>query len=250
MKRKYINQLKTFWYKSLFRPSFFGIFVNPSFIIRLGLYKGITKYSKLLYGNILDVGCGKKPYRYLFNNANEYVGMDVKIDERTDHNVIADIFYDGKSFPIEDKRFSNVFSSEAFELISNPDEILAEIHRVLVPDGCLLITVPFVWEEHWLPFDYCRYSSSGIRILLERNNFEIIEQIKSTSYFATVWQMLIFYIYQNLFPNNKYLKLFLTFLVISPLNILGLFLDFILPNNRTNLFYHNNIVLAKKRLNV
>jgi len=245
-----IANIKKIWYKSLFKPSFLGIFINPSFIIRLGLYKGIVRYSKLLQGDILDVGCGKKPYRHLFINAHEYVGMDFRIDDRTDHNVIADIFYDGKRFPLATESFANVFSSEAFELISNPDEVLAEIYRVLMPEGYLLLTVPFVWEEHWLPFDYCRYSSSGIKILLERNNFEIIEQIKSTTYFATVWQMFIFFIYQNLFPNNKYIKLFLTFLILSTLNIVGLLFDLILPNSKENLFYHNNIVLAKKRCNV
>lgn len=239
------NEIKQYWYKSLFIPSFLGIFINPSFIIRLGLYKGVKKFSKLLKGDVLDIGCGKMPYRNLFTSVDKYVGMDIKLDELTEGNVNAHIYYDGKVFPLANESFSNAFSTEAFELISNPDEILAEIHRVLIPGGYFLITVPFVWEEHWLPFDYCRYTSSGIKTLLERNKFEIIEQIKSTTYFSTVWQTLIFYIYQNLFPSNKYFKLLLTIIIISPLNIIGLILDLILPNG-TTLYYHNNIVLTKK----
>lgn len=238
--------MKNLYYKSQFIPNFLFLFVNPSFFIRKGLYNFINRYAPKMNGSILDFGCGRKPYKELFINCTKYVGLDIKLNEDSERNVFADIYYQGNKFPIENETFDNIFSSEALELISNPDEILGEINRVLRPEGYFLLTVPFVWEEHWLPYDFCRYSSSGIRTLLERNGFAIIEQHKSTTYFETAWQLLIFYIYQNIFPKKKIMRLLFTIIFITPLNILGWLFNWLLPNNREHLLFHNNIVWAKK----
>jgi hypothetical protein len=107
----------------------------------------------------------------------------------------------------------------------------------------LLVTVPFVWDEHEVPFDYARYSSFGIKALLERNGFEIIESTKSNGYVSTVFQMWIAYIYQHCLRIVP-LQILLTPIFIMPFTFLGIVLSFILP--RSQQFFHNNIVLARK----
>lgn len=241
-------KLSKIYYRAQFENMVISPFLNPSYLIRRGLYLGISKYSGFLKGSILDFGCGRKPYTSLFSNCNSYTGLDIKLNEDSEKNVFADIYYDGITFPIPSSSFDNVFSSDTFELISNPDVILGEIHRVLKDDGYFLLTVPFVWEEHWLPFDYSRYSSSGIKTLLEKNNFSVLSVDKSTSYFITTLQTFIFFIYQKVFPKNKYLKLIFTTLFLSPLNLIGLLTDKVFPNRGRDAFYHNNIVLARKVL--
>ena len=68
-------------------------------------------------------------------------------------NKHADRSYDGKTFPFSDGEFDAVLTSEVLEHVFNPDEFLSEINRVLRDDGVLLLTVPFVWDEHEQPFD-------------------------------------------------------------------------------------------------
>lgn len=228
-----------------FNPSYFlGIWINPYFIIRKGLIRGVRKISKIFQGGkLLDVGCGSKPYEKLFN-VDSYVGIDVEISGHNHKRSKIDKFYDGKNIPFDDKTFDYVFSSEVFEHVLNLDVLLNDINRVLKKDGKLGFTCPFVWDEHEQPYDYLRYTSFSIKNILHKHGFELIELNKSTSYFQTVMQMLSAYIFQHVLPKNKYLKLILTPFFVAPINILGILFGLILPRNYD--FYHNNIVIAQK----
>ncbi|MBK8496718.1 MAG: methyltransferase domain-containing protein [Chitinophagaceae bacterium] len=81
--------------------------------------------------------------------------------------------------PFDNDQFDAVFSSEVFEHIFNLEEILPEINRVLKPGGKLLFTCPFAWPEHEIPYDFARYSSFGIKAVVERQGFTVIEQYKT-----------------------------------------------------------------------
>jgi len=41
----------------------------------------------------------------------------------------------------------------------------------------MLMTAPFVWDEHSQPYNYARYSSFGLKFILEKHGFEILEQV-------------------------------------------------------------------------
>lgn len=153
-------------------------------------------------------------------------------------------FYDGNIIPFEDNYFDAIFSSEVLEHVENIDEILRELYRVLKKDSYMLVTVPFVWDEHEIPYDYSRLTSYGIINLFKRHNFQIISISKSTNYIETIFQMINAYIYQFIFPSNKYLKFVLTILLITLFNVLGIIFSKIFPKKQS--FYNNNIVLLKK----
>jgi len=85
-----------------------------------------------------------------------------------------------------------------------------------------LITVPFVWDEHEIPYDFERYTSYGIKHLLENHGFEIVNLMKTTNYIETIIQMLCAYISQHIFRKNI-VKILLNPLLISPIMILGIF---------------------------
>ena len=75
---------------------------------------------------------------------------------------------------------------EVIEHVFNIDEVLTEIFRVLKPNGLFLGTLPFVCEEHEIPYDFARYSSYGIRHILSKNNLPVLEFVKSTTNVLTV----------------------------------------------------------------
>jgi len=238
-----IRKLKDFFRKQGFNPGLLGILINPFYFARKGLYESIKYNSSFIYGNTLDVGCGSKPYQHLFD-VSSYVGLDYDKDG-TNKNPHADYMYDGNVLPFENNIFDSCICSQVFEHVFNPDQFLKEINRVLKSEGILLMTVPFVWDEHDQPYDFARYSSFGLRYLLENSGFEIIQQNKSVNDIRAVFQLLNAYIQKQLLKhNNRYLNLFLTVLFSSLFNILGAVLGWILPQNDD--LYLDNIILAKK----
>lgn len=227
-----------------FCPSALGIFVNPAFIVRRGLYRIIRELAPAMTGHLLDFGAGSAPYRHLFRNAETYTTVDIEESGHEDSDKVADHFYDGKTLPFSPASFDGVFSSEVIEHIFNLPEILLEIHRVLKPNGRLLLTAPFVWDEHEIPYDFARYTSFGLPHLLQEAGFEVEIQLKTTGYVATIFQMLTIYILQRKIFDSGLLRAAGIILFAAPINIFGLFLDALLP--RDDRFYHNQVLLCRR----
>ncbi len=238
-----LSHLKKHYKGAQFTPNILALFINPFFIIRRGLFRGINKYKAYMSGKMLDFGCGSKPYRHLFQ-VDEYIGTDIRVSGHNASNKQVDVFYDGNTLPFQDNSFDCVLSSEVFEHIFNLDTVLQELYRILKPDGYMIVTVPFIWDEHEIPYDFGRYTSFGLKHLLEKQGFSVIEMHKSNTYHTTLVQMRIAYIYQHIFPRNKAVRLMLNPIIVFPLTIWGLFWDLILPKNYN--FYHNNIFLVQK----
>lgn len=238
-----LNKLLSIYKKQQFNPGFLGVFINAFYFIRKGLAKGIKKNSNQLKGNLLDFGCGSKPYKNLFTVKN-YIGVDVLERGHSHETESIDVYYDGKLLPFKNEYFDSMFSSQVFEHIFNLDQMLLELKRVLKKDGFALFTVPFVWDEHEIPYDFGRYSSFGIKYLLEKNGFEILSLDKSTKFLETIFQLWNLYLYHKLYTKNKYLNILINFIFISPFTILGIIISALLPNNKN--LYHDNIILAKK----
>lgn len=227
-----------------FHPGLLGVFVNPFYFARKGLAKNIKLLGKQITGKTLDVGCGNKPYEIFFNSSN-YIGLEIENSVHGEDNK-ADFYYDGKNFPFDEKEFDSVVTNQVLEHVFTPKEFLIEINRILKPNGKLLLTVPFVWDEHEQPYDYARYSSFGLKYLLEECGFKIINHKKSVNDFSVIIQLINAYIYKVSFkiPIIKQLSL----LLIAPLNTLGIILSFLLPKN--NDLFLDNIILAGKEKDV
>lgn len=154
-----------------------------------------------------------------------------------------DVFYNGKDLPFEKHFFDSVFCGEVIEHVFNPREVLREINRVLKEDGILLLTVPFCWNEHEIPFNYARYSSFGIKHLLAQEGFETIKRTKSGSFFRVLFQLLALYFFE-LFKSMGKKGYVLSLFFIVPINLFGSLILALLPKNTS--LYFNNIVVSRK----
>lgn len=225
-----------------------AVFFNPFYFIRKNLFQNVKLYAPELTGKILDFGCGCKPYQAMFSRQNTiYIGCDIEVSGHSHQQENIEYFYDGKTLPFADRSFTGVFSSEVFEHIFNIDEIVKELNRILVPGGKMLLTVPFVWNEHEVPFDYARYTSFGICDLLQRNGFEVIAVKKSTSYIETLFQMFCEYLRKSFskVSTHIYLEVLFQVVVIAPVTILGIIINKLLPDDDS--FFCNDIILCKKK---
>jgi SAM-dependent methyltransferase len=226
-----------------FNPSLF----HPYYFIRKGLLHKVAQYAPTLHGDLLDFGCGNKPYKPLFVNVASYVGVDFENEGHSHKNEQIDYYYDGKTLPFDDEKFDSIFSSEVFEHIFNLDEILKELNRVLKPGGKLLLTCPFVWPEHEKPYDFARYTRFALQSKLEGSGFEMVVVDKAGNFFTTISQLQQAYLTDVLFPKLTFpflVKLAKT-LVIPVLNIVGLLLNKIFPVN--NSLYLSNVIIVQKK---
>ena len=242
-----IRQKAEFIFK--FPYNLVAMFTNPFYFVRKNLYKNISKYSEYITGRTLDFGCGSKPYKDLFPKVTEYIGLDIE-DQRHGFGAdTVDVFYDGQTIPFDDETFDSMFSSEVYEHVPNLDRILTEMNRVLktcgAGGGYMVVTVPFVWNEHGVPYDYKRFTSYGIKQKLEEHGFEVIDITKSTGFIQLLAQMWVEYL-RGCSERIKHsvFRRIIHIAVIIPSIILGEILSLILPGNDT--FYADNIVLCKK----
>jgi SAM-dependent methyltransferase len=236
------SPLRNWLVATQFRPGLVGMLSNPFYFARRGLYRHIQGLAGELSGRMLDIGCGQKPYRQLFR-VTEHVGLEIDTPDARARK-LADAFYDGHRFPFGDASFDCAFASQVFEHVFNPAEFLTEVGRVLRPGGRLLMTMPFVWDEHEQPHDYARYSSFGISHLLTEHGFAVDSLRKSCADFSAVAQTLGMYLYKAA-PGKGWSKIATAGLLMAPINIAARALAPLLPANAD--FFLDVVVLARKQ---
>ncbi len=237
-----MKRLRAWYSKQHFEPGPLGWVVAPFYFARNGLHAALVRLLPNLRGEILDVGCGTKPYRALVP-ANRYVGLDYDTPARRAAG-FADVFYAGSRFPLRDGEFDGVLCTQVLEHVFTPDAFLNEINRVLRPGGVLVLTVPFIWDEHEQPYDFGRYSSFGLRAVLERTGFEVISLEKTPTDARAVAQIVAGWVYKLVCARGRWVNLATQLLVIAPISFLGILMAIILPRNDD--FYLDNVVLARK----
>jgi SAM-dependent methyltransferase len=127
------------------------------------------RFCPRLRGEVLDIGCGSKPYRPLLIGATGYVGLD------SDPTRGPDVVGSALDLPFQDASFDSVLCNEVIEHVPDPQLALREIHRVLRPGGLLYLTAPQAWGLHYEPEDYFRYTKYGISHLLNKAGFQLFE---------------------------------------------------------------------------
>ena len=70
---------------------------------------------------------------------------------------------DAGELPFENDSVDGVISIAVLEHVTDPERLLAETARVLVPGGRLFLVVPFLQPFHAAPHDFRRWTSVGLR---------------------------------------------------------------------------------------
>jgi SAM-dependent methyltransferase len=140
--------------------------------------------AELMPGStILDVGAGDAPYRELFAHGN-YLTCDWENSNyRPDRP--PDIVAPASNIPLEVASVDAILCTQVLEHVAEPASVLAEFFRLLKPGGRLWLLAPLVWYLHEEPDDYYRYTSHGLRFLLERAEFIEIEVNPLNNAFST-----------------------------------------------------------------
>ena len=207
------------------------------------IYLGLKKILISLKGDIVDIGCGSKPYENLCINANKYIGLDLATSSHNHKNSKVDIFFDGINLPFENNCFDNAVAFEVLEHVEELDLLMAETSRILKSKGLFVATIPFIWPEHEQPYDFRRLTSYGLIKLFEKHKFKVLDVQKLGSFWSNLFQQIITYIDSFIMNKGKIRKFLWPFFSI-PLNFCSLIIDSLLPKNKD--FYNNLIIIGRK----
>jgi SAM-dependent methyltransferase len=222
----------------------------PFYFMRKALFNALEENAPALSGVMMDFGCGSKPYKSLFK-VEKYIGVDYAGEGHSHETEHIDVYYDGKTIPFCDNHFDSILCTEVFEHLFDIEILLKELHRVLKPGGKMLVTCPFVWNEHEAPIDYARYTQYALRHLFEKNQFKVVKQDKKGTFVETLTQLSNLYVLETLFGSynlkhymakryiNRLQPLFITLN-----NAIGSGLNKILPK-RYDIYLSNVFVVEK-----
>jgi SAM-dependent methyltransferase len=163
------------------------------YLIRSSIYNAIKFSLPNLKGNLLDIGCGKMPYKnFILENSSvhKYTGLDIENALKYDASVKPDFTWDGIKMPFENEQFETAFGTEVLEHCPRPEIILSEVNRVLKPGGIFFFTVPFLWPLHEVPHDEYRFTPFALKRLLEEAGFLNIDIHSMGGWHASMAQML------------------------------------------------------------
>lgn len=182
-----------------------GPYSLDSYWARFSILKAIQEALPEFKGTVLDVGCGRMPYRSILldrpSRATRYVGLDL---ESMLYNNKPDLTWDGVSIPLPDAEVECALATEVLEHCPDPMLVLREINRVLKPGGFLLLTVPFLWPLHDVPHDEFRYTPFSMERFLKETGFSEIAVQTSGGWDASLAQMLGLWIRRR--PMNEFLR--------------------------------------------
>jgi SAM-dependent methyltransferase len=154
----------------LHNPASWGDTSDHAFINNHLIERSIAGLAPRLKGELIDVGCGRQPYKSYYSHANLVVACD--FDSKRGH---VDFSCPAHAIPVVAESFDSVFCTEVLEHVPDPLAVWREFHRILRPNGFVLLATPMYWPAHELPYDFYRYPEHGLRYLATTAGFEIKE---------------------------------------------------------------------------
>ena len=170
---------------------------------------------------ILDVGCGKSPYKSLFSFEGYY---SVDIDNTSGADLIADIC----NLPIKRNVADMVICTEVLEHVNDTNIAVRELSQVLKNNGFLVVCAPLLIGVHD-DKDFVRFTEVKLRELLEKNGFEVLVLKKRGGILSSINFMMYQVPYQVLnltkAPYLAYAFMFISQILFVPLTRISIALD-------------------------
>jgi SAM-dependent methyltransferase len=155
----------------------------------------------------VDIGCGSGGnMKLLAHHADVVMGLDrspAALELAAAHG-FQTANADGQAIPFADCSVDLLSALDVLEHLDDDMRALEEFHRVLRPDGLLLVTVPayrFLWSEHDEALMHRRrYVASELHAKLTRSGFRVLK--RSYAVFFTFFPIVFYRLFRGLFPKD------------------------------------------------
>ncbi len=169
---------------------------------------GFLKRYKALANNfknktILIIGAGDKVHFY-----NDMFKESLVITSDVHLQFSPDIVFDAHQIPFKASSFDLVIASQVLEHTFKPWEVANELERVVKIGGKLLIETPFNFPYHSPPYDFYRFTFTGLRSLFSKCNLDSFQANEgSASAVATFNAQFLIDAF-----SNRYLRMLMLFI--------------------------------------
>lgn len=244
------------WLNSLNRH--INYYLSPIFIEKHTILRSIefllNKYNRELQNKkLLDIGCGSKPYQFLFKKLNIiYEGIDFKkYSKNVFHEIDKPNFYFHKSYKKNFKipqfksgSYDIVVAFQTLEHHEKPEVFFSEVKRILKKGGYLMISFPFIWELHEEPNDFQRLTHYKIEKLCGENNMLILETIRRGGVLSTLSQLASLSLLNSALP--KIIKKGLYRILLLPCQYFAYLYETRFPRSKRKIFLGYTFLIKKK----
>ena len=144
-----------------------------SYIIATLQLEAVLDASKYSKGNLLDVGCGNKPFLHIFEKKiKSYAGIEMPSTRHINKEI--DAFASGEHIPFKSDTFNTILTTSVLEHVLEPQKMFGEMHRVLKKGSYLILTTPCQYGLHEQPYDFFRYTKYSLRMMAEKSGFKVV----------------------------------------------------------------------------
>jgi SAM-dependent methyltransferase len=148
--------------------------VSSRFVVDIVATQYDSHLKQHVRGSLIDLGCGKVP---LYQAYKDYITESLCVDwpASLHKNPFLDTECDlNLPLPFQDEHFDTIVLSDVLEHISNPQQLCHEMHRILKPDGKVILNVPFFYKLHEVPHDYFRYTKFALLKFANDSGFKVV----------------------------------------------------------------------------
>ncbi len=138
---------------------------NHTYMIKQFIREISGKYD-LKGKKLIDIGAEDCQYKKYFKNI-EYFSQDIKNNENKNINYIGEID------TLPSGKFDYILCTQVLEHLKNPDKAFKNFFRILKKGGKVFLTTHMAFEEHFVPYDYYRFTRYGLKYLAEKNGFKV-----------------------------------------------------------------------------
>lgn len=165
-------------------------------------FESMINNAKLKKGNtILDAGIGDGELTFMLASKQLYnvIGIDIssgkiKRLKRLLHKkcLKRQLFQcDVNNIPFQDRSFDCIFCSEVLEHLPEPEKAISEFHRILKPDGIVIITVPYKEKITYQVCIHCHKLTPSSGHLHSFNEINLTKLLKISGFYFTIVKTII-----------------------------------------------------------
>ncbi|MGO9088657.1 MAG: class I SAM-dependent methyltransferase [Candidatus Sulfotelmatobacter sp.] len=200
------------------RERLYPSLTNPSWLVLRKRREIFQKWLARLGDrklDVLDVGGRIQPYRPLLEGrVRSYVAVDPL------RTPLVNLVAHGERIPLASDCFDLVICTQVLEYVPEPASVVAEIHRVLKPGGCLWLSVPSVCPRD-ADHECWRFLPASLRHLL--SGFDRVEVVPEggsvVGFFRAINACL------NIFARYPALRAIFRYTVFPVVNLVGALWD-------------------------
>lgn len=97
-----------------------------------------------------------------------YTGID--LEEGRGVDMVADAT---ERLPFVDGMFKTILCFDTLEHVDKPWEMMKEVNRLAAPNALIVMSAAFMFDVHNCPADYWRFTTEGLKVLLE--GWDVVE---------------------------------------------------------------------------